>query len=144
MIVEYIIITRQTKYMKHFYVTLYYSWFNVIPIGIIWTKLIIVKSLILRIIATINMTIIRYTFFLCVDLRVDVYVSTSIAVHYHICYPSCMILWLINFHHRWISLMSTPWDKFYTVLTAYVIWYDSFCALKKLIYNWISICISHV
>ena len=62
-----------------------------------------------------------YTFFLCMGLLVDVYVSTSItAVYYHICYLPCVILWLINFHHHWISLMSTPWNKFSTVLTAYV------------------------
>ena len=29
---------------------------------------------------------------MCVDLRVDVYVSTSITLYNHICYLPCMIL----------------------------------------------------
>ena len=33
-----------------------------------------------------------YNIFLCMGLHVDVYVSTSITVHYHICYLPCMIL----------------------------------------------------
>ena len=44
--------------MKHLYATLYYSMIKVIHIRGIRTKLIIVKSLILLIITTINMTII--------------------------------------------------------------------------------------
>ena len=59
---------------------------KVMPIRVIWTKLIIVKSLTLLIITTINMTIIIYLpFFICIymGLRVDVHVSTSITVHYH-------------------------------------------------------------
>ena len=62
MIVKYIINTTNES-MKHLYVTLYYNRFKVIPIGVIWTKLIIVKSLILLIIATINMAIIIYILF---------------------------------------------------------------------------------
>ena len=51
---------------------------------------------------TINMVILMYIIFsfLYECLRVDVHVSTSITVHYHICYLSCMILWLINFDHH--------------------------------------------
>ena len=119
--------------------------FKVIPIGVIWTKLFIVKSLILLIITTINMIIIiLYTFRLSTGFRVDVYVSTSITVHYHICYLSCMILWLINFHHHWISLMSTPWNKFYLVLVNCIchLILLILCFKKNVIYNWISICIS--
>ena len=102
----------------HLYVTLYYSRFMLIPIRVIWTKLIIVKSLILIIITTINMTIFIYIlFFLCMGLRVDVHVSTSITVHYNICYHASIYdFMIINFHHHWISLMSTSWNKFYTVL----------------------------
>ena len=48
-IVKYII-TRQQKSMKHLYVTLDYSRFEVIPTGVIRTKLISVKQLILFII----------------------------------------------------------------------------------------------
>ena len=112
--------------MKHLYVTLYYSRFKLIPIRVIWTKLIIVKSLIL--------IIIYIYFFLCMGLRVDVYVSTSITLHYHICFLPCMILWLINFHHHWISLLSTPWSKFSTVLPAYV------HTIKYIFYCFICIC----
>ena len=51
--------------MKHLYVTLCYSRFKVIPIRVILTKMIIIKSLILLMIITINMTIIYiYTFFM--------------------------------------------------------------------------------
>ena len=126
--------------MKHSYVTLYCSRFKEIPIGEIGNKLIIVKSLILLSLPQLIWLSSYIYFFPCVGLCEDVYVSTSITVHFHICYLPCMILWLMNFHHHWISLMSTPWNKFSNVLTAYVIWYDSFCALKKFIYNWISKC----
>ena len=69
---------------------------------------IIVELMIIIIITTINMTIIIYiTSFLCVGQCLDVYISTSITVHYHISCLKCMILLLINFHHNWISLMST-------------------------------------
>ena len=68
--------------MKHLNVVLYYSRFRVIHIGVIRTKLIIVKSLILLIIAKINMAIIIYMIFLlCVGLRVGVYVNTSTLPH---------------------------------------------------------------
>ena len=65
--------------MKHLYVTLCYSTFEVIHIRVIRTKLIIVKSLILLIITRLLLCV--YFFFLCMGLRVDVYVSTSISVH---------------------------------------------------------------
>ena len=124
--------------MKHLYVTLYYSRFKLIPIRVIWTKFIIIKSLILIIITTINMTIIiiYILFFLCMGLRVDVFVSTSITVHYHICYLPCMILWLINFHHHWISQMSTPWNKFYIVLTSYSTPWNKFSTLLTAYVIW--------
>ena len=74
--------------MKHLYVTLYYSRFKLISIRVIRTKLIIVKSLILIIITTINMPIIIYVYFFsmygsacgCVR-RVSQYFTTFVTFH---------------------------------------------------------------
>ena len=70
--------------MKHLYITLYYSRFKLIPVRVIWTKLIIVKSLILIIITTINdyfIYIYTYTFFMygsaCGCVRQYVYQRVS-------------------------------------------------------------------
>ena len=57
--------------MKHLYVALHYSSFKLIPILVIETTLIIVKSLILIIITTYDKYY-TYTFFLCMGLRMDV------------------------------------------------------------------------
>ena len=73
--------------MKHSYVTLDYSRFEVIPTGVIRTKFISVKPLSLFIILSYHNQYgyfnVHNFFFLYECLRVDVHVSTSITVHYH-------------------------------------------------------------
>ena len=93
--------------------------------------MIIVKSLILLIITTINMAIIIYIMFLYV--RVWVWIWTSGRASQYITTFVTLHVWFYN----WlisiiIGYLSCPHhaNKFSTVLTAYVIWYHSFCALK--------------
>ena len=66
-------------------------------------------------------------------LRVDVDEYTSVRasqyittfVTFHVWFYD----WLISIIIRYLSCPHHV-NKFYTVLTAYVVWYDSFCALK--------------
>ena len=60
-------------------------------------------------------------FFLSLPQFIWLLLCTSITVHYHICYPHVLFyVWLISIIH-WIPVVSTPWNKFYTVfLTAQV------------------------
>ena len=110
MIVKYIInsinkfyetLYNRFKYYNRFVLyTLYYNRFKLIPIRVIWTKLIIVKSLILIIITTINMTIIIYILFYC--LWVCVWMCTSVRVTFIVWFYDWLISIIIRYlwHHE--------------------------------------------
>ena len=88
------------------------------------------KIVILLIITTINVSIMIYIYILFMS---ESHWMCAKKNHFH--FPSPVSNISCSCPHHEI--------KFYTVLTAYVIWYDSFCALKNVFHNWISICKMH-
>ena len=118
--------------MKHLYVTLDYSRFEVIPTGVIRTKLIRVK--LLNLLSYHNqygyfnihifLSYMSVCLWMCTSVRASQYITTFVTFHvgFYDWFISIIIRYLSCPHHV---------NKFSNVCTAYVIWYDWFCALKK-------------